>query len=513
MDDMKTVAQIVVPIFGQDLDSIVGQALDAKSAGADILELRLDLCAAVMADLDSLINAISGFSLPVIATNRSKQEGGKSPQNDAERIATLLAADKAGAAYIDVELSSIDALSERPQQAKLILSYHDFEAMGQDLPGKIQAMYAAGADIAKVAVTPSDAGDLATVEALYHDVGDKQLVAIAMGEEGLPSRLLAGAWGAPFTFATVNDQNSAPGQPKAQDLIDIYRIHEQGPETCIFGVIGDPVGHSLSPIIHNAGFAHLDLDAVYVPFLVHDVKDFWQKCQNWIDGISITIPHKHDLIELMDECEDLVTVTGAMNTIYRNEEKCVAANTDSTAALTCIQEHSGSLEGARCLVLGAGGVSRAIAHTLHSVGANVFITNRTMARAEELAKEIGCQTIALDDAINEDFAVLINGTSVGMNSDESPWPADKHKSGRIVFDTVYTPLETRLLCDAQAAGSFPICGLSMFLRQAYQQFERWTNGGFAPEAAMRRVVLEKLGIDPSMYGNVGKNNTACWNNG
>ena len=423
----------------------------------------------------------------------------------------MLAADKAGAAFIDLELSSLDALSQRPQNAKLILSYHDFEGMGVELSEKIKAMYAAGADIAKVAVTSADAGDLATIEALYQEAGDQQLVAIAMGEEGLPSRLLAGAWGAPFTFATVNDQDSAPGQPSVEDLKHIYRIDEQGPETCIFGVIGDPVNHSLSPLIHNAGFAHLDLNAVYVPFLVHDVKDFWQRCNHWIDGLSITIPHKHDLIDLMDECEDMVNVTGAMNTVYRTEDKCIGANTDSTAALACIQEKSGSLENLRCLVLGAGGVSRAIAHTLHSVGAVVSITNRTMERAQELANEIGCQTIELDQAIDSDIDVLINGTSVGMNSDERPWPAEKHKNGRIVFDTVYTPLETRLLCDAQAAGSHPICGLTMFLLQAYQQFERWTHGSFAPEAAMRRVVLESLGLDPNLYGNVGKNNTACWN--
>lgn len=503
--------ELVVPIFASDSASVISQAEAAAAAGADVVELRLDLCDPGICK--ELINQIKTLALPAIVTNRSPAEGGSSRLSDSERLQLLLDADQAGAAWIDVELSCLEQLPARPQRARLILSYHDFKGMGDDLAGKIMAMLSAEADVAKLAVTPADAGDLAIIETLYQQAPHGRLTAIAMGEEGLPSRLLAGAWGAAFTYAALDDDHdTAPGQPSVRSLIDTYRIHEQGPSTCIFGVIGDPVAHSLSPIIHNAGFAHLDMDAVYVPFLVHDARDFWSRCGAWIDGLSITIPHKHALLDSVNEYEDLVSVTSAMNTIYRTEDKLIGANTDATAALLCVQEQAGSLEEKRCLILGAGGVSRAIAHTMHSAHARVFITNRTMERAEQLARDVGCKTMTLEDAVQEDWDIIINGTSVGMNSDESPWPADRHRTGRIVFDTVYTPLETRLLLDAQSAGSFPVCGLSMFLIQAYQQFERWTNT-FAPEAAMRRAVLEKLGLDPELFGTVGKNNTACWNNG
>ena len=177
-----------------------------------------------------------------------------------------------------------------------------------------------------------------------------------------------------------------------------------------------------------------------------------------------------------------------------------------------VQECTGTIKNMRCIVLGAGGVSRAMAHALHQNGAKVCIANRTLERAEQLANEIGCDHVPLEKATEIEFDVLINGTSVGMNSDLSPWPKEFLKAKHVVFDTVYTPLETKLLQDAQNAGCTPICGLSMFLRQAYEQFERWTNTP-APEGAMRRLVLESLGVDPYAFVQSAKTTTGCWHNG
>ncbi len=507
---------IVVPIFAQNLELLIGQSLDAKSAGATMVEIRLDRCAQLGADCAAIVAGIPSLLLPVMATNRSADEGGAWKGTESERLQILLDADAAGAAYIDVELAHVQSLSSKPQQAKLILSYHDFKGMGSDLNQVVTDMYAAGADVAKVAVTAADSGDLAVIETLYHDFSDRNdqqsLVAIAMGEEGLPSRLLAGAWGAAFTFGTINGQDSAPGQPSVEDLIDMYNIQVQGPETRIFGIIGEPVSHSLSPVIHNSGFQALQIDAVYVPFLVHNPKDFWLRCGDWIDGLSITIPHKHDLGSKVDTIEDIALHVGAINTVYRTVDSCIGANTDACAAVHCIQECTGTIKGLRCMILGAGGVSRAMAYALHQKGAKVCIANRTVERAQQLAEEVGCQFVSLDEATANEFDVLINGTSVGMNSELSPWPQEFLKAHHVVFDTVYTPLETTLLQYAQKAGATPICGLSMFLRQAYEQFERWTNTP-APEEAMRRLFLEKLGIDPYAFVRSAKTTTGCWNNG
>ncbi|NRA37834.1 MAG: type I 3-dehydroquinate dehydratase, partial [Planctomycetes bacterium] len=190
----KDMIDIVVPIFAQNLELLVGQSLDAKSAGATMIELRLDLCAELGANCTEIVAAISSLLLPVMATNRSVDEGGKWPGSEADRLQLLIDADAAGAAYIDVEFAHIQSLSIKFQHAKLILSHHDFNGMGENHSKIINDMYAAGADIAKIAVTASDSGDLAIIESLYQEFSEQEergIVAIAMGEEGLPSRLLA----------------------------------------------------------------------------------------------------------------------------------------------------------------------------------------------------------------------------------------------------------------------------------------------------------------------------------
>lgn len=498
---LGVVTAIVAPLAAADFDSLVAEADRAYAAGADLVELRIDLCRARgLAPADAL-ELIPACPLPVIATNRARgDEGGAWDGDEDERLAILLAADRAGAAYIDVELAAVARLSQRPRRGKLVLSTHDFHGMGQDLPGTVTAMFAAGATLAKIAVTPQDAADLDQLAGLCARFGahggerpaGRGLVAIGMGEVGLPSRLLAGAWGSAWTFGRIDDAGTAPGQPTIDELNKRYHVGDQGPDTRIFGVLGDPVAHSLSPVIHNAAFTADELDAVYVPFLAHDARAFWRHCHSWIDGLSITIPHKTALLEEMDEVEELALRIGAINTIYRGEAgETIGANTDAPAAVECIEQAAGDISGRPVLLLGAGGVSRAIACALEAAGARVTIANRTAERAEALAAETGSAWVSLAEAADHPYDVLINGTAVGMESETSPWPAEAHRHGTVVFDTVYTPLETRLLQDAQARGCVPVCGLSMLIGQALGQYERWT-GLPAPEPLMHRVALERM---------------------
>jgi len=494
------VTAVVVPISAPDTKGLNAQVDRAFEAGADLIELRIDLCAEAGLDPAEAVAAIRGMRLPAIATNRSREEGGAWQGSQTDRLELLRQAAATGADYVDCELTAHQALGELPGRARLVLSHHDFEGMGDDLPEIVQRMYAAGATIAKVAVTPRDAAELDPLAELCARWGShgeeaipgKGLVAIGMGEHGAPSRLLAGAWGSAWSFGQLDGQGTAPGQPSAIDLLQRYRVANQGPDTRIFGVLGNPVAHSLSPLIHNAAFRADDLDAVYVPFLADDPLAFWRACGAWIDGLSITIPHKTALIEEMDEVEQLALKIGAINTIYRGEEgQTIGANTDAPAAVDCVQKATGSIAGRRVLLLGAGGVSRAVAFALQAAGAEVVISNRTAERAQALADEVGCRWIAAEDATDEPYEVLINGTSVGMESEHSPWPPELHRPGSVVFDTVYTPLETRLLQDAQATGGTPVCGLSMLVTQALGQYERWT-GLEAPEPLMHRVALEAL---------------------
>lgn len=497
--------RIVAPISGRTVAAVAVAVSQAHAEGAHVAELRLDLCQAEGADCEALVNAISDYELPILATNRRQEEGGQWQGGDAERLGLLLAADRHGAGWIDVEQASLDLLPERPQRARLIVSFHDFDGMGGELGDRVARMFAAGADIAKVAVTPQDAADLCVLADLAiawgaHADTPRQLIAIGMGAVGLPSRLLAGAWGCAMTFGRIatDDAGSAPGQPTVQELRHRYRVDEQGADTAIYGVLGDPVAHSLSPVIHNAAFQHHGIDAVYVPFLAHDAVAFWHACQDWIDGLSITIPHKTALLHEMDELEELAMKIGAINTIYRDfddRSRTIGANTDAPAAVECVEDCIGTVANRQVLLLGAGGVSRAIAFAMQLAGAEVIIANRTQSRAEALAEVVGCRALDMERSLNLSFDVLVNGTSVGMQDDStSPWPANLHRPDTVVFDTVYTPLETRLLVDAQAAGAHAICGLSMLLRQAVGQFVRWTDRE-PPAPLMRRLALEQLGVD------------------
>ncbi|TVR44312.1 MAG: shikimate dehydrogenase [Planctomycetota bacterium] len=488
---------IIVPSAAADAAGLIHDAAAAQAAGADMLELRLDRSLAAGADAHALLAAIAECVLPILVTVRDHSEGGEWQGNEEQRRQLLASADEAGAAFIDYELAAVEALNWQPSKARLILSYHDFSGPGKQLRQRIDAMYAAGATIAKVAITPRDAHDLGPLADAVAHAGQRPVIGIAMGPFGAPSRLLAGAWGCSHTFARLDadDPGSAPGQPTVRELLDDYRLRAQTRDSLILGVIGNPIGHSLSPAIHNAALAHDGMDAIYVPFLVDDAQAFWRSCHGWIDGLSITIPHKQALIEDTSANEDLALAIGAINTLYRNEQGAViGANTDAQAALDCVNAVRGEVQGARCLVLGAGGVSRAICFALKQAGAQLMITNRSPERAAALAHELAAQHLPWESATEADYDVLINCTAVGMREDVSPWPAEAHRPGTCVFDTVYTPLETRLLREAAMAGCRCQDGLRMFIKQAAAQYQRWL-GRLAPEAIMHRRALERLAPD------------------
>ncbi len=489
---------IAVPISAADAEGVITLSRHALAAGADLVEVRLDTCVKQGADPAAVVAALPKLSLPAILTIRHESENGDWSPSDIDRVRLYNEGMRLGVAWVDIELAQLPALTSaglvRGKATKLILSYHDFDGMGKDLPGRIAAMKTAGADWPKIAVRPSDAADLGAIRDLYQTTKGA-LIAIAMGEHGLPSRLLAGAWGAALTFARLDgDVGSAPGQPTVGELLKLYRVKQQNAQTKIYGVIGSPVSHSLSPLIHNTAFAHHKLNAVYVPFRVEDAVAFWRRCGEWIDGLSITIPHKTVLIGQMHTIEDLARRIGAMNTVYRDRDlKPVGANTDALAVINCVEEQICTVKGRIVLVLGAGGVGRAIGVAMKDHGARVIIANRTADKAKELADEIGVEYLTLDQALSVEFDVLVNGTSAGMGKpEETPWPTEHHREGSIVFDTVYHPLETRLLRDAQRAGARPIGGLEMLIRQALGQYHRWT-GRDAPEHLMMRACLDRLG--------------------
>ena len=428
---------LVVPLAAADVATLLADTERARAAGADLIEWRIDRCLARGAQAAELVAAIGRSALPVLWTIRDQSEQGDWRGTPAEREAINVQADAAGAKYIDIELGTVGAW--RPQQARLILSYHDFSGMGDDLAGRIARMRALGG-LPKVAVTARDADDLAVLrDLLVNREGD--LIALGMGEHGLPSRLLAGVWGGYLTFGRLSgDAGSAPGQPTVEELLGLYHLREQRPEWPVFGVIGNPIGHSLSPHLHNPCLAQAGVAAVYVPFLVGDFPRFWRACGAWIAGLSVTIPHKEALLQVGDAngwvVEDAPRRIGAANTLYRGADGAPRlANTDAVA-IRALLEADGSLAGKTLLCLGAGGVARAIAYVGGVAGATVIIANRSLERAQALAAEIPrARAVTFAEAEAVPYDVLVNGTSVGMKDPgSSPWPAHLHRRGTTVFD-------------------------------------------------------------------------------
>jgi 3-dehydroquinate dehydratase/shikimate dehydrogenase len=338
-------------------------------------------------------------------------------------------------------------------------------------------------------------------------------IAICMGELGIPTRILAGRLGAPFTYASFStDRRLAPGQLNWSVMKDLYRYDSLTDQTALYGVVGDPVEHSHSPLIHNAAFAEQEIDARYLPFhvLTQDLESFIAACPDMgVRGLSVTIPHKEYALDLMTQAESAANGIGAINTVVFDGEERIGYNTDYRAAMECIASVFETPEhdelpwtGRRALILGAGGVSRAIAWGLAQKGATVTITSRTFARAHELADEIGGEAIPWEKRYDPNVDLLVNGTPVGMHPDldSTPFRAESLNPETIVFETIYNPERTMLVKSAQEVGCRTISGVEMFVRQAAYQYRLFT-GRDAPVPLMRKTL--KLATSPVRL-NVGR---------
>jgi 3-dehydroquinate dehydratase/shikimate dehydrogenase len=532
---------LTVPIFVQSREQALAAAARAAELGADLIEYRLDrlVDAGQGRDITDLVQA---SALPCIITVRPTWEGGHCDADDATRAAVFQAA-CAGVrkpAYLDLELVSyqrspqlrecVEKLVDHPGQITatstgLILSSHDFQGRPADLLQRLEAMTQAPAcRVIKLAwLARSLRDNLEAFEIIQQQY--KPTIALCMGEFGLPSRVLAKKFGALLTFAALDeDSNTAPGQPTLADLKRLYRWDHLTAATEVFGVVGWPVGHSLSPHVHNAGFAATHRDAVYLPMPVAPAfESFKATVGTWLDfaplhfrGCSVTIPHKENLLRFVTErggdIEPLAAHIGAANTLsVRANGKLHASNSDYAAALDSVCAGMGvpqnELNGLRIAVIGAGGAARAIVAGFAQHGAAVVIYNRTLDRAAALARDFAAlpgKVVAapLDKLCDSCCNVFINCTPIGMSphTDATPLPTDVATRmskgvgwgpGVVVFDTIYNPIQTRLLREARAAGCVAISGVEMFVRQAATQFELWT-GVPAPLDVFRAVMLDRL---------------------
>jgi 3-dehydroquinate dehydratase/shikimate dehydrogenase len=510
---------LAVPIAAKNLDQAKQQIKTAKAAGAEMLELRTDYLENLSLDLVKSLIAEAKTAdpqlLPIIVTCRDARQGGAIGYPDQLRIDILTEALKAGAEFIDFEYENflsaenqerIHRALSQASKGRLILSAHNFETKFPDiikLHRHIQTLYPAG--IPKLVCTANHINDCFEAFDLLHRTSGSAIV-FCMGAAGLISRIIAKKLNSFVTFASIDEKNeTAPGQMNIEQFKTIYRWDSINADTKLYGVIGTPIAHSVGPAAHNACFADIGENKLYLPLLVEGGKEEFDcflhhvLTRSWLGfhGLSITIPHKQNALNFVKEnqgcVEPLAEKIGAVNTIIIGADGSLRAyNTDYTAALDAITSTLGSkasLKNLPVAVIGAGGVAKAIVAGLSDAGAKITIYNRTIERGKKLAIEFNCDFAPLDDLPNVEAKLLINCTSVGMypDTDQSPVPKEYVKKGMAVFDTVYNPAETLLLKEAKQVGAKTIDGLSMFINQAAAQFKLFT--GKAPSLKLMRKTI------------------------
>jgi 3-dehydroquinate dehydratase/shikimate dehydrogenase len=469
----------------------------AAKQGAKLIELRLDF----LAKAPDFKRLLDGRPCPLIATFRRPIDGGRYGGTERERQTLLRQAIVAGFDYVDLETDIADTI-RRFGKVRRIVSYHNLRETPDDLDDIYAQMCEQDPDIVKVAVTAQQPSDNLRVLRLMENAA-KPTIAHCMGDLGTYSRLLGLRYGSPFTYGAFNKERTiAPGILSFHDLQKHYFADQINANTKIYGVVGDPVAHSLSPLIHNRALRELGINGLYLAFRVPrgELASFVENFRAVpVEGYSVTIPHKEAAARLAKYKDSAVDTMGAANTLVAAGDSFSAYNTDARAAMDSLRENlpagadgtPGQLNQRTVLLLGAGGVGRAIAHALHREGAALSIANRTLDRAAELAEEIGCKHVDWAARHNVICDTLINCTSVGMhpNLDESPIHNSFLKPGLIVFDTIYTPETTMLVREARMRGCHVLTGVDMFVRQAGLQFKLFT--GYDPPLELMRTVVRR----------------------
>jgi 3-dehydroquinate dehydratase / shikimate dehydrogenase len=492
-------------VLGRDKICAVAAASEARSMHgqlqrasrqASMVELRLDWLSNdhEIARFLALL-ARTKARATLIATCRRREAGGQYHGTIARQLFHLSEAIRAGCGWYDLEIETvrkcppelIDALLGEGRQLR---SAHFFHRMPGDLGRVVRELAQGDSDAIKIA---AQCDSLADVRRLLDFASRrKNVVAIPMGEVALPARILALRAKEGFAYAPI-DNATAAGQTSLEDMKRFYRADRINSRTRVYGVIGNPVAHSLSPAMQNAGFAARRMNAVYLPFLVRNLDDFVDSIDPLgIRGFSVTLPHKERLMKHLDGCDALAERIGAINTVVvRGNGELYGYNTDYVGVLRTLERRL-SLRGSRVLILGAGGAARAVAFALTQAGSAVCICVRRHKRARALARAIGGEAVVRARLRHDFFDAIVNATPVGMHPlvDRSPLEA-RELNCRLVFDTIYRPRVTRLLKMAASRGIETVSGVEMFVAQGTAQWEIWT-GERAPVEAMRRAVISAL---------------------
>lgn len=479
-----TTSRLCVTVAVPDLEDL-RRRRDQASRLADVVELRLDALGR-----PDVAGALDGRTGPVLVTCRPVWEGGWFQGSEEARLAILREAVERGAEYVDVEWKAAHGPLVAARGGRgIVLSSHDFERVPADLAERYKAMHATGAEVVKLAAHAGSLAECLALRAIGAEARkDGRLAAVVgMGPAAVATRILPGRFGSCWSYS---GPAVAPGQLEPDVMLRDYRFREIAPTTRLFGVVGKPVGHSLSPAMHNAAFRACGIDAVYLPLEASDAQDFLTfAAEMGIEGASVTAPFKQALLHSA-QLDAVSTEVGALNTLRRRDGRWEGRNTDVEGFLSPLRETD--LRGARAAVLGTGGAARSVVAGLLDAGAEVTVYGRNRERAATAAAVAAGAASRVGVPPRGSWDLLVNTTPVGTAPEAQATPiAAEHLGGGLVYDLVYNPARTRLMREAEEAGCRTIGGLEMLVAQAVLQFEWWT-GRPAPVSLMRESARARL---------------------
>lgn len=497
---LSRTGKLCIAVTGSTSAEMIERAT-AAARETPFLEFRLDYLAKPLAALPKFKQFLAEHApVTAIATCRREAGGGKFKGTIPAELEILQKAAASGFQIVDLELQTAEAIKSteldklRGRGAALMISYHDFQTT-KDLDGIFERIRPHEPEFIKIVSTAKALSDNVVMMHFLERTRDlANVVGICMGDQGLISRVLGIRAGSVFTFAAATEgEETGPGQIAARTLIETYRIGQIDAATRVFGVCGNPIKHSLSPIMMNTAFRRETVNAVYLALQTSKLSDILKLTREVpLHGLSVTMPFKQEILEHLENSDPISAEVGACNTIVRGQDgKLYGFNTDVGGIIRPLERRL-SIEGAKVLVLGAGGAARAAVFGLARRGAEVTILNRTVEVSRKLARAAKAKTIKREQVAKSSFDVIINATPIGMHGSKPQHILEpKEINARLVFDLVYNPVDTPLIRMARQKGIPVITGVEMFVQQGARQFEIWT-GKPAPEEEMLRVVVHAL---------------------
>lgn len=506
--DLSHKPRLCIAVCEQTIQALE-RTLALASEQAELVEVRLDCLEAAELETNGglITELLQRATCETILTLRPQEEGGA----DEETRHAFWSGAIFSESLFDVELElaektiCLEASQLPVDWSRTICSYHDFDGIPANLDQIYERLSATPARVLKVAVEIQDASECLP---LFHLIDraradGREIIAIAMGTPGLATRILGPSRGAYLTYATLPETTAtAPGQITAGDLKNIYRFDQIDRQTQIFGLLGAPISHSLSPHMHNAAFAATGKNAVYLPFEVNDVKAFIKRMVHprtrelsWpLSGLSVTAPHKFAVMDQLDWIEPAAHEIGAVNTIMVEDDSVKGYNTDASGFLRPLVAKLGDLTNARCAIIGTGGVANAALWALRQAGARLTLLARDEEKGRNLAARFGAEWKGLAEASFDGLDVVVNATPLGTShqfENETPATAEQLRGARLAYDLVYNPTETKFLREAREAGCQTLGGLAMLVAQAEGQFRLWI-GKSSPEGVMLEAATTAL---------------------